>query len=124
MGAGTSDIKASKTENLNELSNTEKNLRKDVAKSGWTIARDTANIHISMAKVQQYEEAFNSIKQATQLNEIEDLVEEFVKAENHNFSLFKYVQELKEEMDELEEEIKKIKAEIDKYKGQGANNEN
>ena len=51
QGTGTSDVKASKTENLNELSNTEKNLRKDVAKSGWTIARDTANIHISMAKV-------------------------------------------------------------------------
>jgi predicted nucleic acid-binding Zn-ribbon protein len=92
--------------------------------TGWGIARDTANIHLSMAKVQQYEEAFNSIKAATQLNDIDELVNEFVKAEQHNYSLFTYVKDLTAEMDELEEEIKKIREEIDKYKGQGVNNEN
>lgn len=52
-----------------------------------------------MAKVQQYEEAFNSIKQATQLNDIDELVEEFQKAEDHNFSLYEYVKELTGELD-------------------------
>lgn len=77
-----------------------------------------------MAKVQQYEEAFNSIKAATQLNDIDALVEEFVKAEQHNYSLFNYVKDLTTEMDELEDEIKRIREEIDTYKGQGVNNEN
>ena len=77
-----------------------------------------------MSKVQQYEEAFNSIKQATNLNDIDQLVEEFVKAEDHNYSLYKYVGELTTEMDSLEIEIKKIREEIDKYRGHGVNNEN
>jgi peptidoglycan hydrolase CwlO-like protein len=51
-------------------------------------------------------------------------VNEFVKAEDHNFSLYNYVKDLTTEMDELEEEIKKIREEIDKYRGHGVNNEN
>jgi coiled-coil domain-containing protein 63/114 len=77
-----------------------------------------------MAKVQQYEEAFNSIKQATQLNDIDELVEEFQKAEDHNFSLYEYVKELTGELDQLEDDIKRIKDDIDKYRGHGVNNEN
>jgi chromosome segregation ATPase len=77
-----------------------------------------------MAKVQQYEEAFTSIKDATHLNDIDTLVNEFVKAEDHNHSLYKYVGELTTEMDDLESEIKKIREEIDKYRGHGVNNEN
>lgn len=111
-------------DNLNELTNTEKSLKKQVAQAGWSIARDTANIHLSMAKVQQYEEAFNSIKAATHLNDIDELVEEFTKANDHNFSLANYVRDLGQEMDELEDDIKKIREEIDKYRGHGVNNEN
>ncbi len=118
-----SDLKLQKQDNLNELTNTEKSLKKQVAQTGWGIARDTANIHLSMAKVQQYEEAFNSIKAATQLNDIDELVSEFVKAEQHNQSLFTYVKDLTEEMDQLEVDIKTIREEIDKYKGHGVNNE-
>ena len=118
------ELKSQRQENLNELTNTEKTLKKQVAQTGWAIARDTANIHLSMAKVQQYEEAFNSIKAATHLNDIDQLVTEFVQAEDHNYSLYKYVGELTNEMDELEEEIKKIREEIDKYRGHGVNNEN
>lgn len=77
-----------------------------------------------MAKVQQYEEAFNSIKAATHLNDIDELVNEFVKAEAHNFSLYNYVKDLTQEMDELEEDIKRIREDIDKYRGHGVNNEN
>ena len=65
------ELKSQRQENLNELTNTEKTLKKQVAQTGWAIARDTANIHLSMAKVQQYEEAFNSIKAATHLNDID-----------------------------------------------------
>jgi len=58
------------------------------------------------------------------LNDIDELVNEFVKADHYNNSLFEYVKELTSEMDELEEEIKKIREEIDKYRGHGVNNEN
>ena len=58
------------------------------------------------------------------MNDIDELVNEFVKADHYNNSLFEYVKELTSEMDELEEEIKKIREEIDKYRGHGVNNEN
>lgn len=77
-----------------------------------------------MAKVQQYEEAFNSIKQATELNDIDQLVAEFQKAEEHNFSLYEYVKGLTSDLDALEEDIKRIREEIEKYRGHGVNNEN
>ncbi len=46
-----SDLRMQRQDNLNELTNTEKSLKKQVAQTGWSIARDTANIHLSMAKV-------------------------------------------------------------------------
>eukprot|EP00347_Sterkiella_histriomuscorum_P017603 403348708 len=110
-------------DNLNELTNTEKSLKKQVSQLGWSIARDTANVHLSMAKMQQYEEAFNSIKIGTNLNNIDQLVSEFVDAENLNFSLYNYVKDLTHEMDDLEAEIMSIKQEIEKFRGHGVNNE-
>lgn len=119
-----SQPKGKPTENVNEIQNTEKTLTHTCVQAGFQIARQTSNIQSTMSKVAEYEEAFNSIKTATKLNDIEQLVNEFEKAEKHNFSLFTYVKDLTAEMDDLEEEISKIKEEIDKYKGQGVNNEN
>jgi predicted nucleic acid-binding Zn-ribbon protein len=58
------------------------------------------------------------------LNDIDELVNEFTKAEDHNVSLLNYVKDLTSEMDELETDIKNIREEIDKYRGHGVNNEN
>lgn len=71
MRVSADDSRVFKQDNLNELSNTEKSLKKQVAQLGWSIARDTSNVHLSMAKMQQYEEAFNSIKVETKLNNID-----------------------------------------------------
>jgi len=53
----------------------------------------------------EYEKAFNSIKEMTQLSNIDELVEKFVKAEQQNYSLFTYVRDLISENDELDDEI-------------------
>ena len=45
----------------------EQNLKKRVTKGAWGIARDKANIHLSMEKVQSYEEAFAKIQKATKI---------------------------------------------------------
>lgn len=76
-----------------------------------------------MAKMQKYEEAFNSIKIGTNLNNIDQLVSEFVDAENLNISLYNYVKDLTMEMDTLESEIMTIKKDIEKFRGHGINNE-
>jgi len=58
------------------------------------------------------------------LQDIDKLVQEFVKAEDHNLSLMQYVNDLTGEINTLEEDIKGLREDIDKYRGHGVNNEN
>jgi hypothetical protein len=58
------------------------------------------------------------------ITEIDELVSTFIEAEENNFSLFTYVNELNNDIEKLEGQIAEIKAEIEKYKGQGTNTEN
>jgi len=102
----------------------EASLKKKVLRGNWGIAKDKASIHASMEKVQSYEEAFAKIQQATGISDIDELVTTFINAEDQNFALFNYVNELNGECEKLEEQIAEIKAEIEKYKGQGLNTDN
>ena len=58
-----------------------------------SIAKDKANVAASIDKVQSYEEAFNKIKAATGISDIQELVNTFIANEDQNFSLFNYVNE-------------------------------
>ena len=69
----------------------ENKLKKRVVKGNWGIAKDKAAQQVSLEKVQSYEEAFERIKEATGITEIDDLVSTFIEAEENNFSLFTYV---------------------------------
>eukprot|EP00899_Mesostigma_viride_P003312 jgi/Mesvir1/12982/Mv05993-RA.1 len=102
----------------------ESKLRKKVIKGSWHIAKDRAAQQVSIDKVQSYGEAFAKIQQATGIYDIDELVTTFINAEDQNFSLFNYVNELNQEIEKLEEQITEIKAEIDKYKGQGVSTDN
>lgn len=94
-------------------------LKKKVTKGAWGIAKDRADIHLSMEKVQSYEEAFAKIQKATNITDIDELVQTFINAEDHNFSLFNYVNDLSHEMEKLETKISKTQAELEKYGGKG-----
>ena len=111
-------------ESFPELLNEEAELKKKVARSSWGIAKDKASIHVSMEKVQTYEEAFQKIKEATEITDIDELVSKFVDAERHNQQLQNYVQELQNETESLDKEIEKIEEEIEMYKGEGLTAEN
>ena len=102
----------------------ESKLRKKVIKGNWSIAKDKANQQVSMEKVQSYSEAFAKIQASTGVTDIDELVTTFINAEDQNFSLFNYVNELNHEIERLEEQITEIKTEIDKYRGQGVNTDN
>eukprot|EP00227_Mantoniella_beaufortii_P009215 CAMPEP_0197589222 /NCGR_PEP_ID=MMETSP1326-20131121/10235_1 /TAXON_ID=1155430 /ORGANISM="Genus nov. species nov., Strain RCC2288" /LENGTH=518 /DNA_ID=CAMNT_0043154135 /DNA_START=127 /DNA_END=1683 /DNA_ORIENTATION=- len=110
---------------LGEMSMEEETkLRKKVIKGNWNIAKDKAAQQVSMEKVQSYGEAFAKIQQATGITDIDELVTTFINAEDENFRLFNYVNELNQEIEKLEEQITDIKSEIEKYKGQGVNTDN
>jgi len=93
----------------------EQALRKKVTKGAWGIAQDKAAIHASMEKVQAYEEAFARIQKATRIADIDQLVHTFVHAEDQNFSLFNYVNDLAHEIERSEETVAELKAEIARF---------
>lgn len=75
-------------------------------------------------KLEEYQEAFNRILKATGAKDIDELVRNFIEAEERNFTLSKFVGELTVETEQLEENIEIIKKEIEEYKNQGLGENN
>lgn len=69
----------------------------------------------SFERVQNFEEAFNKIIAATGITDIEELVRTFIKNEDHNFSLFNYVNEQNNEIEKLDEQIQLLREEERKF---------
>ena len=65
----------------------------------------------SMELVQNFEEAFDKMVAATGITDIEGLVRTFIQNEDHNFSLFNYVNEQNNEIEKLQEQIQLLGAE-------------
>jgi len=104
-----------------ELSQDEENkLKKKVTKSAWGIAKDKAAININQEKVQTYEEAFGKIQAATGISDIDELVQNFINAEDQNFSLFNYANELSADIEKQEQDIAELQTEYDDLKGLGS----
>jgi len=62
--------------------------------------------------VRVIEDAFDQIKEATGISNIEEIVTTFIKAEEQNYSLYNYVNMLNTETDALEESNKEIRDQI------------
>jgi chromosome segregation ATPase len=93
-------------------------------KSGY----DTGNqsmIAISSAEEQivTYEEAFSKIQAATGICDIDELVQNFLNAEDTNFTLFKYNNELSADMEKLDQQIADYKEEYTQLSGSGTKKE-
>jgi coiled-coil domain-containing protein 63/114 len=69
----------------------------------------------ALERVQNFEEAFNKIKAATGITDIEELVKTFIKNEDHNFSLFNYVNEQNNEIEKYDEQIQLLREEERKF---------
>ena len=74
----------------------------------------------SLDMVKSYEEALEKIKQETGVESLDQLVEAFVRYEEKNSALLKFVNELSEEIEKVERDIEETKQQIEKYKEMGA----
>ena len=72
-----------------------------------------------LRNVKVIEDAFDQIKQATGISNIEEIVTTFIKAEEQNYSLQNYVNMLNTEFDQLEESNKDIREQISKIVERG-----
>jgi coiled-coil domain-containing protein 63/114 len=83
--------------------------------NSWNQNTEKMDILTSYERVQNFEEAFNKIKAATGISDIDELVKTFIKNEDHNFSLFNYVNEQNNEIEKLDEQIQLLREEERKY---------
>lgn len=97
----------------------EEDLSHRVTKAAWILSKERANIQISKEKVQSYKEAFEQIRKYNGISDIDELVKEFIASEEHNFSLFNYVNSQTHELEKLEEEIENLKREQLAYGSEG-----
>lgn len=58
--------------------------------------------------LQSYEEAFEKLKEATAIEDIDLLVSKFIEVEDKNFALFNYVNELNNDIEILQEQISMV----------------
>jgi hypothetical protein len=63
----------------------------------------------TIEKIQKYEEDLAKIQAATQITDFDKLVNIFKKNEEKNFTMFKYVNELSNEIESLERTIADLK---------------
>ena len=71
----------------------------------------------------KYEDIFEQIKDATDIDDTDTLVESFIENEDQNFALFNYVNNINTEIENLQEEIKRLKEEIDLIMTEGVEND-
>jgi chromosome segregation ATPase len=113
------------TEKLGNLTMEEEaDVKRNMAKGQWGMAKDKTQTHLTQEKVLAYEATFQDIKAKTDIEDMDQLVAKFVEAEDKNFSLFNFVNELNSEIERLEMVTAGVKAEIEKFKGQGMSTDN
>lgn len=104
-------IKASDRAGLKaEESDKKRQMRGDIDKSA----------NADLAAMLMFEESFREIQEITGQEELEEVVEGFIKMEDQNFALFNYVNELNTEVESLAEHVRQIKGEIEKFTSEDA----
>ena len=69
--------------------------------------------------MKEYTQMFEKIVQETKVKDLDELVKNFIEAEERNFSLNRFVDELQKESEMLDEKITILWREIEEYKNQG-----
>lgn len=80
----------------------EQNLNKQSQKAFFGFSKDKVTCLIAEDKLKEYQQAFDKILEATGAKNIDELVSNFIEAEERNFTLSKYVNELTQENEQLD----------------------
>jgi len=88
----------------------------------WSSSAKTTSQDI-IKEYSAYKQAFAQIEAATKVTRIEELVEKFEKAEQENFELFNFVNQLSAEIENLEAQIKEMQMQVHQYEGLEYNQE-
>lgn len=95
----------------------EKVVRAGSNKAYWSIAKKEVDLKRQSERLLKIEEAWNKIMEETQINSIEEIVAEFIRTEEENFSMFNMINELNRDMEHLEVENGLLKQKVADMKG-------
>jgi coiled-coil domain-containing protein 63/114 len=84
------------------------------------VSKDKNLAPLSQEKIHSYEELLLKVQESTGIYDINEIVNKFMEAEEQNFSLFNYVNDVNSEIERLEHNISSMRNQIEKYKGQDA----
>ncbi|CAE7941321.1 ODA1, partial [Symbiodinium sp. KB8] len=70
----------------------------------WDVAKREVELVDQSEQLAKYEDAFRKIQEETGISTIDEMVSEFLQAEDHNFSLINMINELNKELEALEVE--------------------
>lgn len=88
--------------------------------NSWGVGNKDKNMApLSQEKLQSYEDMLLKIQESTGLTDIQEIINKFLEAEEQNFSLFNYVNDINTEIERLEHSISNMRGQIEKYRGQG-----
>ena len=90
----------------------------------WQGSKDKMIAPLSLETIQSYEEELSKIQVSTGIHDINELVTRFLEAEEQNFSLFNYVNDVNTEIERLEQSTAGMRNQIEKFRGQGASTDN
>ena len=82
-------------------------------------ATSSTGAPLSQENIHSYEDALQRIQEGTGVYDINELVTRFLEAEEQNFSLFNYVNDINTEIERLEHSIADMRNQVEKYRGQG-----
>mmetsp|Transcript_90 Transcript_90/g.331 ORF Transcript_90/g.331 Transcript_90/m.331 type:complete len:593 (-) Transcript_90:1057-2835(-) len=94
----------------------ETTLKVKVVRGNWSLAEKAAKQLIIAEKMKNLQDMLAHIEQSTELG-VDQLIEKFIEAEDVNFSLFTYVNELNSEIEKLEQQIHAIEHEYEEFDG-------
>lgn len=86
---------------------------------GGSNGKDKSTLPLSQEKIHSYEDAIKRIQESAGIYDINEIVTRFLEAEEQNFSLFNYVNDINSEIERLEHSISDMRNQIEKYRGQG-----
>jgi hypothetical protein len=92
--------------------------KRGAGRGSWGTGGGSEELGSGMEKVASYEEAFAQIQAATGIEEIDQLVDNFIENEDANFKMFNYLNELNTEIEKGEEAIAELKSDAEKFRGQ------
>ena len=95
----------------------ETSMKKVVSRGNWQLAKDKAIIQSGLEKVESYEQAFQSIQEATGIGDVDELVATFIASEEENFKMFSQLEELNAELEKSENALSEQRQESDRVRG-------